>query len=87
MLTLPSTHLVIISFDDPGQRIEKFVENTGRAAQISLIVGPQLAALQDLVEHFLPKPAIDSITQRQTDLLERRGRSQEGIEGQQGDHE
>jgi hypothetical protein len=83
MLTLPSTHLVIISFDDAGGRIPRFVERSGRAAQISQVIGPRLAALDQLVPHYLPKPAIDTITQRQAQLLDRRGRlrDDQGPEG------
>jgi hypothetical protein len=44
----------------------------GRAAQISTVIGPHLAGLQPLVDSFLPKPANDTITQRQSELLERR---------------
>ena len=45
MLTLPSTHLVIISLDGASGRIERFLERCGRQAQISRIIGPDLAAL------------------------------------------
>lgn len=79
MLSLPSTHLVIISYDDPGGRIDSFIKKVGRRAQISLIVGPKLAALGPLVSHFLPKPSIDSITQRRAELLERRGRREPDV--------
>jgi hypothetical protein len=74
MLSLPSTHLVIISYDDAEGRIERFIARCGRIAQISFLIGPRLAGLQPLVDNFLPKPAIDTITQRQSELLERRGR-------------
>jgi hypothetical protein len=74
MLTLPSTHLVIISYDEAEGRIERFIARCGRTAQISTLIGPHLAGLQPLVDNFLPKPAIDTITQRQSELLERRGR-------------
>jgi hypothetical protein len=73
MLTIPSTHLVIISFGDEGGRISAFSERIGRKAQISLLLGPHFAAMPTLVEHYLPKPAIDRITIRQTDLLRNRG--------------
>lgn len=73
MLTLPSTHLVVISYSDPGGRIARFVEETGRSAQVSLLIGPELAGLERLVTNYLPKPAIDLITQRRTELLARRG--------------
>jgi hypothetical protein len=75
MLTLPSSHLLIISYDDAGGRIPKFVQASGKAAQISLVVGPQLAGLEQLVGNYLPKPAIDTITERQAVLLGKRGQS------------
>jgi hypothetical protein len=73
MLSLPSTHLVIISYDDQGGRIAKFVESTGRIAQISFLVGPHFASLETLTNYYLPKPAIDTITIRKNELIERRG--------------
>jgi hypothetical protein len=81
MLTLPSTHLIVISYDDAGGRIDRFIQRYGRPAQVSLIVGPSLAGLQPLVDHYLPKPAIDTVTERQTVLLERRGRTSETTKG------
>ena len=73
MLTIPSTHLVIISYDDPGGRIEQFCQTVARDAQISLLIGNHFGSLPALVEHYLPKPAIDLITYRKAELLERRG--------------
>ncbi len=80
MLTLPSTHLVIVSYDDAGGRIPKFLSDGGREAQISYLIGPRLAGLEPLIDHYLPKPAIDSITKRQTELLESRRRPTAGTE-------
>ncbi len=77
MLTIPSTHLVIISYDDPSNRIYNFCDKVGRAAQISLLIGSHFAGMKPLVEHYLPKPAIDTITFRETILNERRGKSQD----------
>lgn len=73
MLTIPSTHLVIISYSDEGERISSFCEHVGRKAQISLLIGPHFGNMPTLVEHYLPKPAIDRITIRQTELLRNRG--------------
>jgi hypothetical protein len=72
MLTLPSTHLVILSFDDASGRIPRFCEATGRQSQISLLIGPHFGDIKQLVSHYLPKPAIDPISWRRTDLLKRR---------------
>lgn len=85
MLTIPSTHLVIIAWDKPDPdndsdpanasraRVVEFCKSAGRRAQISLLLGPHFADLETLVDNYLPKPAIDQITIRQTKLLEQRG--------------
>lgn len=72
MLTIPSTHLVVISYDDPLDRIMKTYEELGRPSQISLIIGPHLADLPTLTETFLPKAAIDKTTFRMSELLRQR---------------
>ncbi len=73
MLTIPSTHLVIISYADAGGRIKggKYGE-FGRPSQISLIIGKGVADLKVLVDYFLPKPSIDRATIRMDELLRRR---------------
>ncbi len=70
MLTIPSTHLVVIAFD-ADDRLKKFCDET-RDAQVSLLVGPHFADLVTLVENYLPKPALDYITGRMTELLKHR---------------
>jgi len=70
MLTIPSTHLVIISYGADA-RLKSFCANT-REAQVTLLVGPHFADLSTLVEHYLPKPALDHITSRMTELLKHR---------------
>lgn len=72
MLTIPSTHLVVISRDDPLGRIMKTYEELGRPSQISLLIGPALADLSTLTETFLPKAAIDKTTFRMSELLKQR---------------
>ncbi|AXF55302.1 SIR2 family protein [Salicibibacter kimchii] len=72
MLTVPSTHLVIISFDDAGGRITNFIENIGKDTQMTLLIGDHFGNIEDLVKYYLPKPAIDYITSRQAQLLEKR---------------
>lgn len=69
MLTIPSTHLVVISWNDPMGRIMRTYEELGRSAQISLLVGSELGDLKPLTDQFLPKPAIDRATVRMSDLL------------------
>lgn len=72
MLTIPSTHLVVIAYDDPLGRIMQTYEELGRPSQISLMLGPALADLQTLTETFLPKAAIDKTTFRMSELLKQR---------------
>ena len=72
MLTIPSAHLVIISFSDPQGRIMKLYEKLGRPAQVTLLVGNHLGDLKALVDHYLPKPAIDRTSFRMAELLRMR---------------
>jgi len=86
MLTIPSTHLVIISYDssefdsegkrikdDPAiERIKGFCNDVGHEAQISLLIGSHFGNLPDLASIYLPKPAIDLISIRETELRKRR---------------
>ena len=72
MLTIPSTHLVVISRDDPLGRILQTYKDMGRPSQISLMIGPVLADLQTFTERFLPKAAIDKTTFRMSELLKQR---------------
>lgn len=73
MLTIPSTHLVIISFSDEKNRIKHFYDKLKRPAQISLLIGKHFADLKTLVDHYLPKPAIDRTTVKMAELLKSRG--------------
>jgi len=70
MLTIPSTHALIISYE-ASDRLKEFC-NKVREAQVSLLVGPHFADLQSLVDNYLPKPALDYITGRMTELLRHR---------------
>ncbi|MFH1872655.1 MAG: SIR2 family protein [Pseudomonadota bacterium] len=71
MLTIPSTHLVVLAYE-AEPRLATFLGKAGRKAQISLLVGPHFAELATLVENYLPKPAIDHITGRVAELLKNR---------------
>ncbi|MDR2406613.1 MAG: SIR2 family protein [Bacteroidales bacterium] len=75
MLTIPSTHLVIISFDTADGRIEKFVSKCNES-QLTLLIGNHFGNMRDLSENYLPKPAIDRITDREQKILEKRGKNQ-----------
>lgn len=85
MLTIPSTHLVIISYGDEGGRISSFCKQVGRKAQISLLIGTHFGDMPTLVENYLPKPAIDRITIRQTELLRNRGWDLSSVKGEESD--
>lgn len=74
MLSIPSSHLVIISFDDADGRLPGFYHGAGNEAQMTLLVGRHFGDLKTLVDHYLPKPAIDRTTWRMVDLLNRRTR-------------
>ena len=73
MLTIPSTHLVIIGFDDVGDRIKRFYTKAKRPVQITLLLGSHFGDLKTLVNNYLPKPAIDRTTYKMADLLKARG--------------
>ena len=72
MLTIPSTHLVIIAHGDPLDRIVATYSRVGRHAQSTLLVGDHLGDFKTLVDNYLPKPAIDRTTFRMADLLKSR---------------
>lgn len=72
MLTIPSTHLVVISHSDPLGRIMQMYNRLGRHAQITLLIGNHLGDFQALVDNYLPKPAIDRTTFRMAELLKAR---------------
>lgn len=72
MLTIPSTHLVVIAYDDSSDRILKGYKMCGRKSQVSLLVGKAVADLGELVQYYLPKPAIDRATMRMAEILRQR---------------
>lgn len=72
MLTIPSTHLVIISYDDPIGRIMKFYDEVSRDAQMTIMVGPEFGDLSKLIKNYLPKAAIDTTTYKMSELLQHR---------------
>ena len=78
MLTIPSTHLVVIAFDDPLSRVMSTYEKLGRPAQITLLVGDHLGDLRTLVDRYLPKSAIDRTTFRMAELLKARWNTARG---------
>jgi hypothetical protein len=69
MLALPSTHLVIISYDDPGGRITRFCEEAGRVSQISFMIGSHFADLENLTKHYLPQSSADPLLHRARSIM------------------
>ncbi|MCC9645103.1 SIR2 family protein [Rhodopirellula sp. JC740] len=86
MLTIPSAHLVVIAHGDPLGRVMETYERMGRHAQVSLLLGNHLGDLQKLVDHYLPKPAIDRTTIRMADLLKSRWSTSTDDVGSDGDN-
>jgi hypothetical protein len=72
MLTIPSTHLVVISYGDPLGRIMSTYKKLGRKSQVTLLLGDHLGDLTTLVDHYLPKPAIDRTSIRMAELIKAR---------------
>lgn len=72
MLTIPSTHLVIINYNDESGRIMDLYNNWGRKSQTSLIIGEDIASLDAVVNYCLPKPAIDRTTLRMNRIIQQR---------------
>lgn len=72
MLTIPSAHLAVVAYGDPGGRIRGFCNQAGRPEQVTLLMGPHFADLGNLVEDYLPKSAIDRTTMRMAELVNRR---------------
>ncbi|HCP94191.1 MAG TPA: fibronectin-binding protein (FBP) [Bacteroidetes bacterium] len=92
MLTIPSTHLVIIAYDrnsakegEPNnfgaarERIIKFLENKN-SAQCTLLIGEHFGELTNLVEYYLPKSAIDRLTIKMQKLKDNRGDKGKGYD-------
>jgi len=73
MFTIPSTHLVIIAYSDPGTRIQRFLRDKNKA-QYTLLLGSHFGDLQQLVDNYLPKSAIDRLTIKMNELTNRRDR-------------
>lgn len=73
MLTIPSTHLVVISYNDKCDRTKRFYDDAKRPAQTTLLIGEHFGDLKTLVDGYLPKPAIDRTTFRMAEILKSRG--------------
>jgi hypothetical protein len=76
MLKIPSTHLVIISYDLADGRIQNFVEKCN-SSQLTLLLGNHFGDINILTDNYLPKSAIDRISDRERQIREKRGISKE----------
>lgn len=74
MMTIPSTHLVIISFDLADGRIKAFVDKCN-PSQLTLLLGNHFGNIRLLTENYLPKAAIDRISDRRHKIDEKRSAS------------
>lgn len=72
MLTIPSTHLVIIAYDDDNNRIMNFYKKCGHSDQITLLIGHDIAEINKLTGLFLPKSAIDKTSIKMAELIKAR---------------
>lgn len=72
MLTIPSTHLVIIDYSDSSGRIMDKYNSWGHQSQMSLLIGKAITKIDDLVNYYLPKPSIDRASIRMADILKQR---------------
>jgi hypothetical protein len=75
MLTTPSTHLVIISYGHADDRLTNFIKSCN-PSQLTLLIGNHFADFTTLVDNYLPKAAIDRITERKHKIDEKRGEKQ-----------
>lgn len=75
MLTIPSTHLLIVSYDGAAGRIDQFIQHHRRQGQVSLLIGPEAASLPALVGQWLPWPSAEFLLQRRAQIYRDRGAS------------
>ena len=81
MLHTPSTHIVIIAYSVDA-RLEAFLKQINMA-QVTLLAGEEFASLENLVNYYLPKAAIDTLTETASKLVEaRRGYVESGKGGE-----
>ncbi len=70
MLTIPSTHLVVIAYS-MDDRLKGFLQQINMA-QVTLLSGREFASLSNLVDFYLPKPSIDTLTTTAGRLIDAR---------------
>ncbi len=70
MLTIPSTHIVVIAYN-ADERLIGFLK-TVNLDQVTLLCGSEIASIDKLVSYYLPKAAIDKISVTVSKLLKER---------------
>ncbi|MBX3458535.1 MAG: SIR2 family protein [Planctomycetes bacterium] len=58
MLTLPSTHLVIIARSDTGERLSRFVSGVNNQNQLTVLKGKHFADLKQLAMRYIPHASL-----------------------------
>lgn len=88
MLTISSTHVVVVSFDSCGGkaadkaggtpevvgRLQTFLEKAGHEDQITVLLGNHFGTLDTLVKHYLPRTLVEPIRSRRIAVKEARDR-------------
>ena len=64
MLTLRSTHLMVIAFSDPGDRLANFLAAVA-PEQYSLLLGSHFGDIATIVENYLPQAGAEQLLLRQ----------------------
>jgi hypothetical protein len=72
MLTIPTTHLLVISYEDTSGRIAQFAEDHRRLGQVSLMIGPRMASLPNLIGNWLPWPSAEFLLTRRAQIYRER---------------
>ena len=83
MLSLPSTHLVVIAFGDIGDRVKTFLETVSEN-QISVLIGPHFGNFETLVDSYLPQPGTEALQMKTVERAQRlgeRGANDPGLTG------
>lgn len=80
MLTIPSTHLLIASYDDCGGRLSSLIDSLGRPEQVSFLIGDHYASIDSLVGEYLPQPAVEGLGARVRERLSSAARVESPLE-------
>lgn len=89
MMSIPSTHLVVIAYEPKCQRLQSFIKDCN-CSQLTLLAGKHFGDIRILTENYLPKSAIDRITDRYFRIKEKRDvavKETENIKGEKSNAE